>query len=73
MTYDESLCKDETVEIVVQVNGKLKAKLNIAIDEDKDSVIADAMNDPKVKEAVEGKNIIKQIYVPNKLVNIVAK
>ncbi len=73
VTYDESLCKDETVEIVVQVNGKLKAKLNIAIDEDKDSVIADAMNDPKVKEAVEGKNIIKQIYVPNKLVNIVAK
>ena len=73
VTYDEALCKDETVEIVVQVNGKLKAKLNIAVDADKDSVIAQALADPKVKECTEGKNIIKQIYVPNKLVNIVAK
>ena len=73
ITYDESLCKDDTIEIVVQVNGKLKAKLNIAVDSDKDSVIALALNDAKVKESVDGKNIIKQIYVPNKLVNIVAK
>ena len=54
-------------------NGKLKAKLNIAVDADKDSVIAQALADEKVKEATDGKNIIKQIYVPNKLVNIVAK
>lgn len=73
VTFDEALCKDETIEIVVQVNGKLKAKLNIAPDSDKDSVIAAAMADEKVKESVDGKNIIKQIYVPNKLVNIVAK
>ena len=73
VTYDEALCKDETIEIVVQVNGKLKAKLNIAVDADKDSVIAAAMADEKVAEAVSGKNIVKQIYVPNKLVNIVAK
>ena len=73
LDYDEALCKDETIEIVVQVNGKLKAKLNIAVDADKDSVIAMALDDEKVKEAVDGKNIIKQIYVPNKLVNIVAK
>ena len=71
--YDESLCKDDTIEIVVQVNGKLKAKLMIAADADKDSVIAMALDEEKVKEAVDGKNIIKQIYVPNKLVNIVAK
>ncbi|MBP8593341.1 MAG: leucine--tRNA ligase [Ruminococcus sp.] len=71
--YDESLCKDETIEIVVQINGKVKAKLNIAVDADKDSVLAQAMAEPKVAEAVEGKNIVKQIYVPNKLVNIVAK
>ena len=71
--FDEALCQDETIEIVVQVNGKLKTKLNIAVDADKDSVIAEAMEDAKVKEAVEGKNIVKQIYVPNKLVNIVAK
>ncbi len=73
VTFDESLCRDETIEIVVQVNGKLKAKLNIVPDSDKDSVIAAAMADEKVKESVDGKNIIKQIYVPNKLVNIVAK
>ena len=72
-TYDEAHLVEDTVEIVVQVNGKLKAKLNIVPDADKDSVIAAAMADEKVKESVEGKNIVKQIYVPNKLVNIVAK
>lgn len=73
VTYDEALCKDDTIEIVVQVNGKLRAKLNIVADLDKDAVIAAAMDDEKVREAVDGKNIVKQIYVPNKLVNIVAK
>ena len=73
VSYDPALCVDDTVEIVVQVNGKLKAKLNIAVDADKDSVIAQALADEKVKAATDGKNIIKQIYVPNKLVNIVAK
>lgn len=73
ITYDEKFCVDETIEIVVQVNGKLKAKLNIVPDSDKDSVLAMAFADEKVKDSVNGKNIIKQIYVPNKLVNIVAK
>ena len=71
--YDEALCKDDTIEIVVQINGKVKAKLNIAVDDDKDVVMEMAMADENVKAAVEGKNIVKQIYVPNKLVNIVAK
>jgi len=71
--YDEDLCKDDTIEIVVQVNGKLKAKLMVEVDADKDSVIALALEDEKIKETISGKNIIKQIYVPNKLVNIVAK
>ena len=73
ITYNEEFCKDDTIEIVVQVNGKLKAKLNVPADSEKDSVIALAMDDAKVKEAVDGKNVVKQIYVPNKLVNIVAK
>lgn len=73
ITYDEKFCVDETIEIVVQVNGKIKAKLNIVPDADKDSVIAMALDDEKVKEFIDGKIIIKQIYVPNKLVNIVAK
>ena len=71
--YDEAELVENTVEIVVQVNGKLRAKLNVAVGADKDSVIAMAMDEKKVKESVEGKNILKQIYVPNKLVNIVAK
>ena len=71
--FDEALCKDDMIEIVVQVNGKLRAKLMIPADAGKDSVIAAALAEEKVKESVDGKNIIKQIYVPNKLVNIVAK
>lgn len=71
--YDEALCKDDTIEIVVQVNGKLKAKMMISVDADKDSVIGAALSDEKVKESIDGKNVVKQIYVPNKLVNIVAK
>ena len=73
VTYDEALCKDDTIEIVVQVNGKLRAKLNIPADADKDTVIAQAMDEPKVKEVIDSKTVVKQIYVPNKLVNIVAK
>ncbi len=72
-TYDEALCKDETVEIVVQVNGKLRAKINIPVDADKDAVLAQAAAEPKVAEVIEGKQLIKQIYVQNKLVNFVAK
>ncbi len=72
-TYDEAHLVEDTIEIVVQINGKIKAKLNIAVDADKDSVIALAMDNEDVKKAVDGKNIVKQIYVPNKLVNIVAK
>lgn len=71
--YDEAELVEESVEIVVQVNGKLKAKLMIPVDADKEAVFAMAFADEKVKETVDGKNIIKQIYVPNKLVNIVAK
>ena len=71
--YDEAQLVEDTIEIVVQINGKIKAKLNIAVDSDKDSVIALAMENEDVKKAVDGKNIVKQIYVPNKLVNIVAK
>ena len=71
--YDEELCKEDTIEIVVQINGKVKAKFIIEADTDKDIVMDLAMNDEKVKESIDGKNIVKQIYVPNKLVNIVAK
>ncbi len=71
--FDEALCVDETVEIVVQVNGKIRTKMNIPVDADKDAVLAQAAAEPKVAEVIEGKQLIKQIYVQNKLVNFVAK
>ncbi len=71
--YDESKCVENTVEIAVQVNGKIKAKLNVAVDADKDEVLALAKSDEKVKASIEGMNIIKEIVVPKKLVNIVVK
>lgn len=71
--YDESKCVDESVEIVVQVNGKIKAKLNIPVYADKDAVLDLAKNDENVKKAIDGMKIIKEIVVPKKLVNLVVK
>ena len=71
--YDESKCVDDTVEIVVQVNGKIKAKLVIPADAQQDEAISLAKADEKVMEAISGMNIVKEIYVKGKLVNIVVK
>ena len=71
--YDEALCQDETVEIVVQVNGKLRSRIQIPVDAEKDAVLAQALAEPKVAEATQNKTIVKQIYVQNKLVNFVVK
>ncbi|PTK65404.1 leucine--tRNA ligase [Staphylococcus borealis] len=72
-TYDESLLVDAEVEIVVQVNGKVRAKMNIPKDTSKDEMEALALQDENVKLSIEGKDIKKVIAVPQKLVNIVAK
>lgn len=71
--YDESKTIDNTIEIAVQVNGKIKCKLNVSADIEQADVIAEAKADDKVKEAIAGKNIVKEIYVKGRLVNIVAK
>ena len=71
--YDESKCKDDTVEIAVQVNGKIKAKLNIPVDAEQDGVLNIAKADENVAKAVENMNIIKEIYIKGRLVNIVVK
>ena len=73
VTYDEALCKDDTIEIVCQINGKVKSKLTIHTNAAKDDVIALAKADEAIVKATEGKNIVKEIYVPNKLVNLVVK
>ncbi len=71
--YDEAKCKDETIEIVVQVNGKIKTKLNIPVESEKNAVLDMAKADANVAKAIENMNIIKEIYVPNKLVNLAVK
>ena len=72
-TYDEAKCIDATVEIVVQINGKIRAKINVPVDISNEDAVALAKEDDKIKEELAGKNIIKEIYVKGKLVNIVAK
>ena len=71
--FDESKCVDDTVEIVVQVNGKIKAKLMIPADADQDTALSLAKADEKVNDAIAHMNIVKEIYVKGKLVNIVVK
>ena len=73
VTYDEALCVDDMIEIVVQINGKVKTKMNIPADAEKEAVLEQAAADTKIIEATAGKTIIKQIYVPKKLVNFVVK
>lgn len=71
--YDESKTVDATVEIVCQVNGKIKCRLNVPKDCAKDEMLALAKSQTEVSQAIDGKNIVKEIAVPNKLVNIVVR
>ena len=72
-TYDEAKCVDSTIEIVAQVNGKIKARLNIPADISSDDAINLAKNDAFIASEITGKTIVKELYVPKKLVNIVVK
>lgn len=72
-TYDESKLVSDTVEIIVQVNGKLRDKLEVATDTGKAKLEELARNDEKVQKFIDGKNIVKVIVIPNKIVNIVVK
>lgn len=72
-SFDEAKCVDSTVEIVVQINGKIRARLSVPTEIESDKAIALAKKDEGIAAALEGKNIIKEIYVKGKLVNIVAK
>ena len=71
--YDESKCADSTVEIAVQVNGRIKVRINVAADITAADAIAAAKRESAVAELTEGKSIVKELYVPKKLVNIVVK
>ena len=70
--YDESKTVENTVEIVLQIMGKVRSRITVPVDMPKDEVLALAKADEKIAAAIAGKTVKKEIYVPNKLVNIVA-
>ena len=71
--WDEEKCKESTVEIVAQVCGKIRAKMVVPADISQEEAIALAKAEPRVAAEIEGKKIVKELYVKGKLVNIVAK
>ncbi len=71
--FDEAYCVDAMIEIPVQVNGKLRGRVNVPADADKDAIIEAAKNDANVKVQTEGKTIVKEIYVPGRMVNLIVK
>ncbi|GAA5510479.1 leucine--tRNA ligase [Novipirellula caenicola] len=71
--WDEAALVESSIEIPVQINGKIKAKINVAPDAGKDQLIEIALADAKVSEQLAGKTIVKQIVVPGRLVNLVVK
>ena len=71
--YDETKTVESTVEIAVQVNGKVKAKLNVSLDDTQETVKEKVFAASSVQAAVDGKNIVKEIYVKGKIYNIVVK
>ena len=72
-TFDESLLTDDTVEIPVQINGKVKARINVAADASKEDMEQAALDDARVTELTNGKQIVKTIVVPGRMVNLVVK
>ncbi len=71
--YDEKELVVDTIEIAVQVNGKLKGKIFVGVDEEQDSALEKAKAVPEVKAFIDGKSIVKEIYVKGRIVNIVVK
>jgi len=71
--YDAALAKEEELEIPVQVNGKLRSRIVVSADATEETVLKCALADEKVRAAIAGKQIVKKIYVPGKLVNLVVK
>ena len=71
--YDEEAMVKDNIEIVVQINGKVKDKIEVSTDAKKEDIEKAAVSREKIVELLDGKNIVKVISVPGKLVNIVAK
>lgn len=72
-TFDEALLTDDTVEVPVQINGKVKARIDVAVDASKEDMERTALADARVSELTDGKTIVKTIVVPGRMVNLVVK
>jgi leucyl-tRNA synthetase len=72
-TYDPALAKEDAVEMAVQVNGKIRARITVPADADETQIRELALADPKVQAAIAGKEIVKVLVVKGRLVNIVVK
>ena len=72
-TFDEQLLVDDTVELPVQINGKVKARVDVPAEASQDEIEAVALADPRVAELTEGKTVVKTIVVPGRMVNLVVK
>lgn len=71
--YDEQYLVTSTIKIAVQVNGKLRGEVEVSVDADKEAIIEQALAQPNVVRFTDGKEIVKQIYVPGKILNLVVK
>ena len=69
--YDETLAADEVITLIVQVNGRVRARLQVPVDTSEDSAKAAALANDNVEKYIKGKEIVKIVYVPGRLVNIV--
>ena len=70
-SYDDDKLVESTMEIVISINGKVRDKLVVSRDIDKETLLSKAKNTERIQELIEGKTIRKEIYVPNKLINLV--
>ena len=71
--YDEAKTVDKSIEIPIQINGKLRSVITVDAESPKESILETARADERVSSAIDGKTVVKEIYVPGKLVNIVVK
>ena len=72
-TFEEKYLVDDEIEVPVQINGKVKVRINVAADADQDAVFDVALADAKIADLTSGKNVVKKIYVPGRMVNLVVK
>lgn len=72
-TFEEKYLVDDEIEVPVQINGKVKARINVAADADQEVVFDVALADAKIADLTSGKNVVKKIYVPGRMVNLVVK